>query len=657
MVSAKQRYSLAEQLRNEAKLETITGNDLFSEEPVDLNTFIHDAAYMNQPKIILGEHQYDLIRHMEQIYLPSMYPYMVENFGPQWSPVRFVNLLTVQWGKGSGKDLSVQFAVARIAYLLLCLNNPQEYFNLAQQSDIHILNIAMNASQARRAFFRPLGNAIKASPWFQDKLMADITDAATAIRLHKQVELISGHSLAAHFEGLSPICVVLDEISGFQSDEQKTSKGLVDSERTAEFVYETVRTSAATRFSTSYKVAAISFPRYLHDPIQNLCAKGIADIEKRGLENSRYYVSGPLATWQVNPRYWTEDVKYLTIPETNVEVPEALVPDYEDDAALSRAKYECRPERAANRFMRNDSALAEAFPRQDADWTPPVQIHYFWGIDTEGNKAEGSWELNDTPGWNVRYSFGPQLKPMDGALYGVHVDLAVNGDRAGIAMCHVKNWERREHKITTDPAILAPDYQVDDRPIVKVDFATYFEADLQATDEDGLLKPREIQLRWARNLIRELRRKGFPIGLVTFDTYQSVDSIQILQAWGIEAEYLSMDRNAQPYANLREVIYDGRLEGYYDEILQIELESLNTLPNGKIDHPPGGSKDIADALCGAVTNAIVLGGDEGEAPAEIDVNMPLDYGVGSPWSARDSIWGDLSFEPVSIDVNLWGTHH
>lgn len=646
MVSAKKRFSLADQLRNELEIDSSPTGDVFFEEPAPLDVFIHDKKYMNQPEIILGEHQFDLIRHMEQIYLPSMYPYMVENFGPQWSPVRFVNLLNVQWGKGSGKDLSVQFAVARIAYLMLCLQNPQQYYNLAAQSDIHVLNIAMNASQAKRAFFRPLGTALRSAPWFKDKLKSDITDASTAIRLDKQVELISGHSLAANFEGLSPIAVVLDEISGFQSDDQKSSRGIVDSDRSAEAVYETVRTSASTRFSSSYKVVAISFPRYLHDPIQNFCAKGTADIEKRGIENSRYYVSGPYATWDVNPRYRTPDVQYLTIPETNVPVPEAFVPDYEDDAAVARAKYECRPERAANRYMRNDSALGEAFPKMPDEWEPPLQVFYHWGMDAEGDKAEFSYDLNDKLGWQVSYAFGAELKPMEGAVYGIHVDLAVNGDRAGISMCHIKNWERREHVRGTDT--LNPDYQVDDRPIVKVDFVNYYEADLQAKTDDGIIKPREIQLRWARNLIRELRRRGFSIGLVTFDTYQSVDSIQILETWGIPADNLSMDRNIQPYANLREVIYDGRLEGYFDPILQIELESLNLLPNGKIDHPPGGSKDMADALCGAVTNAIVLGGDEGEEPEEVDINIGMGLDVSSPWSKNDAFWGNLQFgQPVS----------
>ena len=48
--------------------------------------------------------------------------------------------------------------------------------------------------------------------------------------------------------------------------------------------------------------------------------------------------------------------------------------------------------------------------------------------------------------------------------------------------------------------------------------------------------PREIQIRWARQLCFELIRRGFNIRLMTFDTFQSTDSMQILEAEGIETD-------------------------------------------------------------------------------------------------------------------------
>lgn len=644
----KKRFSLAEQMRNEQHLVTKSNASLtgvFSEEPVPLEVFMKDKRYLGQEDSNLSPIQYDIVRHMEQIYLPELYPFMVENFGEYWEPVRFVNLITCELGKGSGKNYSTQIAVARVAYLLLCLESPQKYFDLASNSDIHILNVAMNAPQARRAFFKPLGTLLNNSPWFKEKLRSEITDQATSIRLEKQVELISGHSAVENFEGLSPIVGILDEISGFQSDSQKAAKGIVESQRTAEAIYDIVRTSASTRFPESFKVAAISYPRYLNDPIQNLVAKGNADIAEHG-DKSRHFVVGPKATWEVNPRY--DKYELIEIPETDVPVPNvaSILGDYRDDAVMSRAKYECKPQRAVNSFFRNEGALITALPRQKGDWQDPLTVEYYWGIDAESAKSEESAELATVPGWNVLYDFGPSLIPMEGAIYALHADLAITGDRAGISMCHVKNWERREIQ---QGRAEYKNYQEDDRPIVKVDFVACYEADLQAI-VDGELRPREIQIRWFRNLVRELRRRGFVIGMVTLDRFQSEDTIQTLNSWGIPSERLSVDTSPVPYTTLREVIYDGRLDGYYNELLYIELEGLNKMPSGKIDHMPGSSKDLADALCGATIDAITLGGDEGVTPEPVDVDALSVFEDAPSYGDSDPFWEGLDWSTSESEI-------
>lgn len=625
---AGRRFSLSDNLLTQLEAaENRPLSDIFSEEPVPLDVFIGDKKFLNNPP--LSEIQYDAVRHIEQIYLPETYPLMVEAFGDYWTPQRFVNFVFLQWGKGSGKDHVCRIATSRIAYLLLCLNSPQEYFGFAPQDEIHLLNIAMNAAQAHRAFFKPLGTLMKNSPWFRDKLASEITDQARSIRLAKQIELISGHSEVEGYEGLNLIAGFADEISGFQSAEEKANKGLRESQKSAEAVMDILRTSASTRFPRNYKIVAISYPRYKNDPIQNLCAVGRKDNEEEGVENSRYLVDGPRPTWEVNPR----------IPGK-----EAFAEDYKRDPLMAQSKYECDPQRAANRFFRNDSAIQSSFPRQPEGWVEPVGIEYYWGIDEEGAKAEGSYELATVPGWQAHFTISPSLIPMEGAIYTLHADLGIKSDRAGIAMCHVKNWERREHIIGDGRLVpVRPDYQNDDRPVVKVDFATAFEADLEAKTPDGETVAREIQIRWFRNLVRELRRRGFNIGLVTFDQFQSVDSIQILEMWGVPSDNLSVDRNAIPYTTLRDIMYDGRLEGYYHDILIDEIEGLSKLPNGKIDHPPGASKDIADALCGAVVNAITLGGDEGETPEAIDLYAGQGYEVNGNLGANKSVWGNLDF--------------
>jgi len=53
---------------------------------------------------------------------------------------------------------------------------------------------------------------------------------------------------------------------------------------------------------------------------------------------------------------------------------------------------------------------------------------------------------------------------------------------------------------------------------------------------------------------------------VTCDGWQGVDSIQILSK-GIEADTLSVDRDTAAYDTSQELIYEGRLDGYFHPLL------------------------------------------------------------------------------------------
>jgi hypothetical protein len=75
--------------------------------------------------------------------------------------------------------------------------------------------------------------------------------------------------------------------------------------------------------------------------------------------------------------------------------------------------------------------------------------------------------------------------------------------------------------------------------------------------------------------------------------------IQRLRSLGINAEFHSV--NKTDYDTLMNEIYDGRLRGYWDELLvEEELLKLRLFSNNRIDHPNSGSKDLADAVAGAV---------------------------------------------------------
>ena len=102
----------------------------------------------------------------------------------------------------------------------------------------------------------------------------------------------------------------------------------------------------------------------------------------------------------------------------------------------------------------------------------------------------------------------------------------------------------------------------------------------------------EINFAEIRAMIFELRARGFDIFGVTYDGWQSIDSMQILQQQGFQCEILSVDRDTSVYDTLKERIYTGKFLG--------ELRRLEFVEGKKINHPPHGSKDVADAVAGVV---------------------------------------------------------
>jgi len=625
-----------------------TGEIQWAEEPVPLTVFVQDRRYLGQPA--LSGDQYEAVRHAERVYFPHTYASLASSADAEialyWSqPCRDVNFLELEWGKGGGKDHTCRVTSLRIAYKLLCLPSPQAYYEMPEQDTIHMLNVASNSRQASRAFFKPMRQMVsREGGWFYQQGVEAIEASnrdrrrnalqggeaermvlQDTIRFPKNVEAISGHSDADAQEGLNLILGLADEIDAFPRAEElakyhvATARG--DSPRSAEAIVAMLRSSARTRFPEVFKNIHISWPRYVGSMIQALRTDAEDDIARKG-EVSRFYVSGPKASWEVNPRIQrpcTQHQRYQPGCEACWERCKALFEDdYEKDPARARAMYEAKPSRAVNPYFSNELTVRQAF-RDTAQ--APLGISYITEISGRS--------------WRPVYEFAPGLLPIVGAQYAMHCDLAISGDRAGIALAHVKHWEDRP--VTGQDEEGGDVELTESRPAVKVDFLAAYTADKRAEP------PMEIQVRWARLLCLELIRRGFNIRVFTADGFESADSRQIMETQhGIETHVVSTDRASMIktdgisqgevlWRNIRDLAAEARLEipgpltlldapkdtpqTFYDIALG-ELLALSRMPNGKIDHPPGGGKDCADALAGAVAGAIYLGGQEDEDGAQ-----------------------------------------
>lgn len=542
-------------------MNLVDGED-FEERPVDIEEFIYGFDYLNitdfgKNKIRLSENQLLLIRASSQIYKEST---LISLYGEKEGKRRFrdtCNEIIFQLGKGSGKDFTSTIAVAYIAYLLLCLKDPAAYYGKPGGDSIDILNIAVNAQQAQRVFFENFAIRIERAPWFQGRF----EKKAGHFAFDKNINVYSGHSEREAWEGYNVLYVVLDEISAFALDSTSGHQ----SAKTAQAVYDMYRASVTSRFPEYGKLVLLSFPRFKDDFIQqrynDVVAEKTVEIKSKtlkldpalpdGVEGNEFVVE-----WEVDHIISYKFTRVYALKRASWEVhPERKIEDYTRDFfenyvdALSR--FACMPPESIDAFFKDKQKVEAA-------------LHASNGVDNETGR------------------FADWFTPDPQKTYFIHVDLAKKHDHCAVSMAHVERWEQKEiGGGLTEPA-----------PVIRVDAVRWW------TPTPG----NNVNFADVRDYIVSLRHRGFNIRLVTFDRWRSDDMIDFLNGIGMRSELLSVD--IHHYTDLAMVIQERRLSAPAIPLLQTELLRLRIMPNGKIDHPRTGSKDLADATCGAVYNSI-----------------------------------------------------
>jgi len=532
----------------------ILDGEEFEERPVDLRTFVTSPDYLGLPP--LSELQYTLIEKSSQIYKEAT---LKKLFGEQEGERIYKQTCTeviAQLGKGSGKDYSSTIAVAYIVYLLLCLKDPATYYGKPPGDSIDILNIAINSQQANNVFFKGFKTRIERSPWFIGKY----DPKASEMKFDKAITVHSGHSEREAWEGYNVIVVILDEISGF-AIENTTGH---DQAKTADAIYEMYRASVDSRFPDFGKVILLSFPRFKNDPIQKFYNSVIADKETI-IRSYKFKMDEDLPDGTEGNEFeieWEEDhINSYLIPKVY---------------ALRRPTWEVNPTRSIEDFK-------TAFYKNSLDalgrfaCMPPEMIDAFFKSREKVEKAFNNTGLAVDKFGRLEEWF----KPDPDKKYFLHVDLAQKHDHCAVAMAHVENWVNvRVTNEYSQPA-----------PIVSVDAVRYWTP----------TPDKSVDFTEVKDYILSLRTRGFNITVCTFDRWNSHDMMQQLKQYGINTEILSVAK--KHYDDMAMVVLEERLHGPHIPLLVDELLQLKIMRD-RVDHPRKGSKDLADAVCGAIYNSI-----------------------------------------------------
>lgn len=443
----------------------------FEEIPVDVVTFVEGKEYLGLPP--LSEIQYTIVESMAQIYrLEDLNRYMDSAIAYDFYHKYTKKEVILKLGKGSGKDHVSTIGCAYIVHKLLCLKNPAGYFGKPDDDAIDIINVAINAQQAKNVFFKGFKTKIKNSPLFRGRY-----DPKTDyINFDKNITVYSGHSERESHEGLNIILAILDEISGFAID---NPSGL-EKAKTADAIYNAFRGTVDSRFSMG-KVVLLSFPRHNNCFISQRYADAIA--ERFTVKRSHKFVLDESRDGDDSDNYfeleWDED--HITAYR------------YPGLYALCRPTWEVNPTKTIDDFIipfvTNENDARGRFLAQ-----PVMAADALFGRKDKIDSTLVLVNPLDTDMRPMQY-----LQPKPNVKYYMHADLAQKVDRCAVALSHVDKWVQIEY---------ANGYK-SMRPYIITDAIAYWKPQ----------KGQPLDLTIAKDWIILMRSLGFDIDLITFDRW------------------------------------------------------------------------------------------------------------------------------------------
>ena len=218
--------------------------------------------------------------------------------------------------------------------------------------------------------------------------------------------------------------------------------------------------------------------------------------------------------------------------------------------------------------------------------------------------------------------FDSSFKPDPEKIYYIHADLAQKHDKCAVAIAHVDKW--------VNVQVLKDYEQIS--PVVIVDAVAWWEPKVEGP----------VNLSDVKNWIINLRRQGFNIGMVTFDRWQSFDIQQELKAVGIRTDTVSVAK--KHYEDFAMLVYEERVAMPLIPLLLEEMGELKIINDKKVDHPRKKSKDLADAVCGAVFGAISF------TPKNVNQEIEVHTFKDRPRQVDDLPDNVIQYKPIPDDV-------
>lgn len=585
--------------------ESKTYNDVwladYKEIPVSIDTFLCSDTYLGKTN-----------RQGQAIY-----PYWRKVFRDIFNAGNKYHEVILTGATRIGKSSTAIGGAAYMLYRLMCLRDPQKYFGKKEVSKFSILFFNITKDLAKGVAYREFNDTLKESPWFNAHGTFSKSERDFYYIPEGGKVVIDYGSDAAHGLGQQVFVGFMDEINFSKAGVKDVNKAKQHMRDTYNTIYARVTGTFRKDGEVHGKIFAVSSKRSDSDFMEDY----ITEQLNAGAGDHMYIADKP--QWEVLPPSMFSKEKFyiavgdrhnkgFVVPE-NQCFPEALKELRDQGYTLMTPPVDMRSAFIADFdiALRDLAGIAVpgtlSFITQEVlnSCISKVRRNPFYSdilqIGTKDNYTiEEFFHLSEIPSIYKKYP-----------LF-IHLDLSLNTDRTGISgVC-----------ISGRKDIVMEDGKKVSQPSLSHLFSVALEA------------PRGDKIPYSKitAFLCWLRKQGFNIVRISRDQFQSEYMAQLLEEQGFTVDKVSLDRTPDGYISLRSVLLESRVDMLDCKLLQDELVRLQRDSiSGRVDHPVGGGKDIADSFAGSIWNALVNNpgipvSTKSVASAIANVNKPSNYG-------------------------------
>ena len=546
----------------------------YKEIPVDIDTFLDSNLY-------LGEST----RQGSAIY-PTWRGVMREIFhaGNKYEEIILSGATRI------GKSSTGVNIASYMTYWLMCLRDPQKYFNKKDVSIFSILFFNVTKDLAKGVAYREYNDTLKSSQWFNEHGTFSKSERNFYYIPEGGKVAIEYGSDASHGLGRQVFLGYLDEINFSQAGVKDVNKAKKHMKDTYTTVADRIRGTFRMNGEVYGKILGISSKKSDSDFMETYVEEQL----EAGAGDHMYIFSKP--QWEVLPESMFQKEKFyvavgdrykrgFVIPD-NQTFPEALRELEEQGYQIITPPIDMKSQFTAD----FDIAL-----RDLAGISIPGTLSFIRQEDIERCITH----TRRNPFYNDILQIGKKdtltieeffhIKDLDPKckvypMY-IHLDLSLTTDRTGISGVCITGRK---------------DIDMDGGGKVSMPYFTHaFSVALEAPRGD------KIAFNKILTFICWLRKQGINIKLISRDQFQSDYLAELLEAQGFTTSKISLDRTPDGYIAGRSILMEERVEMLDVPQLTNELIHLQRDSNtGRVDHPVGGAKDVADSFVGAMWSAM-----------------------------------------------------